>query len=312
VIAVALARDGRKFLHILKRADYMYVPYILLFTFLAYVFSSLGYVFVSKVFRIKAPKPYIFIVAMVTIAVNNLMAFGGVAGYTLRVFLMKSKKVGTDDVIASSFFHTYLYTISVTAFVPVMLFILFSRHILDKAQSKGLLYAGFGSLAFFVFFSLIFFKRSFRLKLFHYIKELIVKVFKRDPEKGLNRFDEVVKSGLDYLITDPYYIPLLLSLTILDYASAILAFHFCFKATGTAVSGIVLVTGFIIGTSAGTASMIPGGLGVQETSMAAIYSLFGVTVRSALLASILYRVFFYFIPIILSMIAYKLISGDED
>jgi len=58
--------------------------------------------------------------------------------------------------------------------------------------------------------------------------------------------------------------------------------------------------------------MIPGGLGVQETSMAAIYSLFGVTVRSALLASILYRVFFYFIPIILSMIAYKLISGDED
>ena len=64
------------------------------------------------------------------------------------------------------------------------------------------------------------------------------------------------------------------------------------------------MTGFAIGVTAGLVSMIPGGLGVQEGSMAGVYHLLGVPLQQAILASILFRVMYYFIPFFLSLPSY--------
>ena len=66
----------------------------------------------------------------------------------------------------------------------------------------------------------------------------------------------------------------------------------------------VLISGFSIGMTAGVLSMVPGGLGVQEGSMAGVYALLGVPVHQAILAAILFRVLYYFAPYLFSLSLY--------
>jgi uncharacterized protein (TIRG00374 family) len=80
---------------------------------------------------------------------------------------------------------------------------------------------------------------------------------------------------------------------------------FCFDAIGNPLGLGVLVTGFVIGISAGTLSMVPGGLGVQEASMAGMYALFGVPFAQAVLASVLFRVVYDFVPFLASLAVYR-------
>ena len=47
--------------------------------------------------------------------------------------------------------------------------------------------------------------------------------------------------------------------------------------------------------------MVPGGLGVQEASMAGMYALFGVPFAQAVLASIPFRVVCDFVPYFMSL-----------
>jgi uncharacterized membrane protein YbhN (UPF0104 family) len=65
-----------------------------------------------------------------------------------------------------------------------------------------------------------------------------------------------------------------------------------------------LLSGFGIGVSAGNISMIPGGLGIQEASMAGVYSILGTPFAQAVLASILFRVVYDFVPFLLSLALY--------
>ena len=98
---------------------------------------------------------------------------------------------------------------------------------------------------------------------------------------------------------------LLLGLMAADWVFAAAALWFCFDALGSAPNVGVLLSGFGIGISAGNLSMLPGGLGVQEASMAGVYALLGLSFAQAVLASILFRVVYDFIPFFMSLGLYS-------
>lgn len=66
----------------------------------------------------------------------------------------------------------------------------------------------------------------------------------------------------------------------------------------------MLLTGFTLGITAGAVSMVPGGLGIQDGSMAGLYALLGVPLQKAVLASILFRLVYYLVPYLVSLIFY--------
>jgi uncharacterized protein (TIRG00374 family) len=96
----------------------------------------------------------------------------------------------------------------------------------------------------------------------------------------------------------------MLGLVFTDWFSSMVALECCFEALGYRLSPGVLVTGFAIGVTAGLVSMVPGGLGVQDGSMAGIYHLLGVPLEHAVLAAVLFRVVYYFIPFGVSLASY--------
>jgi uncharacterized protein (TIRG00374 family) len=55
-------------------------------------------------------------------------------------------------------------------------------------------------------------------------------------------------------------------------------------------------------------SLIPGGLGIMEGSMAAIYAGFGVPYENAVAAVLIYRVAYYLLPLIASLFFYNMFT----
>jgi len=94
-------------------------------------------------------------------------------------------------------------------------------------------------------------------------------------------------------------------LTLLDFSSSIIAMGFIFEALGPPVKVGALVTGYVIGIMAGLLSMVPGGFGVQEGSMASLYALMGVQLEQAVLAAILFRILYYLLPYFLILPFYN-------
>ena len=99
----------------------------------------------------------------------------------------------------------------------------------------------------------------------------------------------------------PGVLLILLLVAIGDWVGTVAALWFCFAALGTFLGVGTLITGFSLGITAGFISMVPGGLGVQEGSMVGIYTLLGVPVRTAVLAAILFRIVYYFVPFLISL-----------
>jgi uncharacterized protein (TIRG00374 family) len=92
-----------------------------------------------------------------------------------------------------------------------------------------------------------------------------------------------------------------MALIVIDWAFSAAALWFSFYALGVTLLPGELVAGFVIGTVAGVVSMIPGGLGVREGSTAGVFSLLGIALEPALLASVLYRVVYFMVPYAVSL-----------
>lgn len=97
------------------------------------------------------------------------------------------------------------------------------------------------------------------------------------------------------------------ALMVAYWALAAAALWFCFFALGRTPSVGILFCGFVIGIIAGNLSLIPGGLGVQEASLAGVFALLGTSFTQAALASILFRVVCDFIPFFMSLLLYGLL-----
>jgi uncharacterized protein (TIRG00374 family) len=103
----------------------------------------------------------------------------------------------------------------------------------------------------------------------------------------------------------PISILIVLTLVIIDWSASAATLWLSFRSLGIALMLGQVITGFVIGIVAGVASMIPGGLGVQEGSMAGIFALLGVSFDRAVLASVLFRVIYFFVPYLISLTLYR-------
>jgi uncharacterized protein (TIRG00374 family) len=120
-------------------------------------------------------------------------------------------------------------------------------------------------------------------------------------DTALNDFDNAMTRGVTLIRHRPGVLLMLLLVAVGDWVGAITALWFCFAALGTLCGVGTLITGFSLGITAGFISMIPGGLGVQEGSMVGIFTLLGIPGSTAVLAAILFRIVYYFVPFLISL-----------
>ena len=91
------------------------------------------------------------------------------------------------------------------------------------------------------------------------------------------------------------------STSSLDWFLTILILYTSFLTVRYWIEFAEVIVGFAVGIVLSFASLIPGGLGVMEGSMAAVFSSMGVPFETAVVAVLLFRVAYYLLPLLISL-----------
>lgn len=302
---VLIASDWHEMRDVLIKADWRFIPLVLLFTFLSYTFYSYAYAIVSQMLGIRMGKNELAEVCFISTIVNHVLTTGGVVGYSLRYLLMKMYDVTLKDVLSSSILHYYLTSLDMLTFLPLSFIYL----MLNGQVPRGVAIAlGLMTLLFalvLIIFTGFFLFPSKRRPMMLFFAKIAKRILRRDIVSWMTQLDETLTQSTQAIRQKPFRLISIMLLTLADFASSIIAMGFVFDALGPAVKAGSLVTGYVIGIMAGLLSMVPGGLGVQEGSMAGIYAMLGVRLEQAVLAAILFRLMYYLLPYLLILPFYN-------
>lgn len=309
---VSIVLDRQEVMRILHAAGWEQIEGALLFSALSYCFLGMRFVLTNRLFDIRLPSGNLFKIGVVSTAFGNLASGGGAGGYSMRILLMERFGVSVKDTLMASLFLSYLHDLILLALLFVSIAYIFIAHPLSRAASIGI---GMGSAAIFLFvflFSIVMLSASCRSRLVRYTSRIVKRLTGRDTEKKLAEVSEALTRGTSEAKRKPSKLIMILTFVAADSLCSIAALGFCFTAFGHPPAFMLLVAGFSLSIAAGLASMIPGGLGIQEVSMVGIYSLLGIPLKQTILSSVLYRVVYYFVPFLLSLPLYRRLFRGVD
>jgi uncharacterized protein (TIRG00374 family) len=302
---ILIAYDWQEMRNVLVEADWRYLPLVLLFTFFSYAFYSYAYAIVSQMLGIRMGKNELAEVCFISTIVNHVITTGGVVGYSLRYLLMKMYDVTLKEVLSSSILHYYLTSLDMLTFLPIS----FVYLMLNSQVPRGVAIAlGLMTLLFaivLIIFTGFFLFPSKRRPIMLFLAKIAKRVLRRDLVSWMTQLDETLTQSTQAIRQNPLRLVFIMLLTLADFTCSIIAMGFVFEALGPAVKAGSLVSGYVIGIMAGLLSMVPGGLGVQEGSMAGIYAMLGVRLEQAVLAAILFRLMYYLLPYLLILPFYN-------
>ena len=320
ILIAAVAADWANARRVLRTADWRLLAPALVATALSFLCSSTAYALACRTFGVVARTARLVLAGFVTMAVNNLILHG--AGYAVGAVILTARdmtgKTGTvprferseglsplsqgpaptrlRDIAAASAFTLYLYFAVGTTFLPLsLLYVVADRRLPERAAIGIELVVALACLLAVVVNLAVFLPR-FRKNLLGFISGVVRSLTRRDIAGRLNSFEESFTRGLTLLRGHHGRLLGLLAAIIGDWLFWVAAIWFCYAALGIRLNVGVMLSGYFIAIAAGALSMLPGGMGVQDGSMAGVYALLGVPFGPALLAAVLFRVVCYLIP----------------
>jgi uncharacterized protein (TIRG00374 family) len=303
--ALIIVLDWREMRHLIGQANWLLFLPAFLLTASSYICLSASLALVFRAFGVRMGLKDLMETGFVANTVTFLMNVGGATGISLQFLLMKRRGLATEDILAPSLFQLYFSSLMLVALLPIGLFNVLASHTLSRRGTLGIgLAAGLLTLLL-VAAGILVFSASIRAVIFRGLVRVIHLITRRIVDSQLKDFDVAFNRGITIIGHRPALLVELIGLSVCDWASTTTALWFCFYALGNPVGVGTLLTGFSLGVTAGFVSLVPGGLGVQEGSMAGIYALLGVPIGTAVLAAILFRLVYYFIPFLASLGFYR-------
>jgi uncharacterized protein (TIRG00374 family) len=121
------------------------------------------------------------------------------------------------------------------------------------------------------------------------------------PRTHIWRYQFNLNRGIAFLLSRKRAMVEPLVYIIADWFLTMLILYTSFLSVQYWVEFAEVIVGFSVGIVLSFASLIPGGLGVMEGSMAAIFSSMGVPFETAVVAVLLFRVAYYLLPLLISL-----------
>ena len=289
----------------LHKANWRALPGGLFFTVISYLSMSISFALVCKLFSLKMPMRDCAEVGFVTNVINHVLTTGGVAGFSLRIILMGKKNVPARDVIAVSMMHFYLASLDMMVMFPAGILLLMNNAQLPPSV-KGLLGTIAGaSILLALIATLIIFNPDLRVLVLSWIAALARIIIRRDFSTTFAQFNRTMTRGIALMRQKPLILLEVITLTAVDWFASVFVLRYCLLAFGAQVGLTTVITGFVIGIMVGLASLVPGGLVFQEGSMTWVLVLLGVGLGQAILAAILFRGLFFYLPYLFSLLFYR-------
>jgi uncharacterized protein (TIRG00374 family) len=250
-------------------------------------------------------------ISMISCTLNYLMALGGLSGVAAKVYMLSKKNIPPSKTLSVSVVHGFLTNTVAVVLVFFGFFFIYSQH---KLTSREI---GMGIIVLLFAFVMTWFTiqvivhATFRRRLWLWLMQVTTAVARRlrnphwfHPEKAeafFVNFDTsigLLSSNTRMLLGPAGY-------GFLDWLCMFLTLKCAFLAANYPVTNQTLLVGFSVGIFAGLVSLTPASLGIMEGSMAGAFFLMGCDYDKALLATLIYRLVYFVLPMVMSAFFYR-------
>lgn len=309
---IFIVADWEQIQTAVMQASWKPIPFALAATLVSYACISFSFAQVSKLLGVKMQTKELAIVGYVGAVLNHIVLSGGTAGYAVRFMLMNRHGVTMREVVAISILHFYLTALFMVSMLPFGFVYLGVNAAIGQTATILVAVSALILLVVAILATGLIFGSKVRKRGVRALVKVTDTVLHRDIREPLERFDETMDRGVQAMREKPSSVVIIAALVVVDWVFSAVTLWFCFRAFDLVPSAGQLVSGFVIGTVAGQASMLPGGLGTQEASLSGIFALYGFPFETAALTSVLYRVVYSIVPYLVSLAFYRLVLRRQE
>ena len=297
--AVIIFLDRNQVRQLPGKAEWDYLGVALGFIAVSYLFEALSSVIILRIFCVGLDKYYLLRLGFVSSVLSNLIALP--ASLALRMLVLGRHGVSQSQTVGSALLLSYFKNLVCYSLIPLSLIYVIFTFPLVFGGIAAMILIILVLIAAIVVATVIMFNTRIREVVLRLLGRIWHFITRKNVETAFNNFSKAVTDGILEMKKQPRYSLALAGVVLGDVAAMIIGLYFCFKALGIPVHVGVLITGFNFGITLTVISLIPGDMGVQEASIAGILAIFGVPFSQSVLAAILFRVLYYFVPFILSL-----------
>ncbi len=252
-----------------------------------------------------------FKITLVANTVNYLVSTGGLSGFAVRMYFFMRNGVRSSTAVTISLVQTFLTNAVLMLFVAVGFAYLFKS---GNLQGVALLTVGIVlalALVLAVGIVMLLLHRQVRRRTLFVLAEatnwFLHRFFpRRKPARvRIWRFQRNLNHGIEFLLQRKRSMILPTLWIFLDWAVTLLILWGAFVAVNYPIPLSWVVVGFAVGIVLSLISLVPGGLGVMEGSMAAIFASLSVPFETAVVAVLIYRLAYYVLPMITSLFFFR-------
>jgi uncharacterized protein (TIRG00374 family) len=290
----------------IARSDPRLLPLPLIATLLSYVTMSLSYEGIARAAGCRISSLDMLRITFVANTANYVLPTGGISGFALRLVMLSKKGVPGGRAVLVSFTQTVLTNVMLMAFIVYGLIHLILSGRLTGAAIIALSVLVTALTAFLCGCMLMVYHKRLRARLLSSASDLTLRVLerlgRREPlEARASRFFLHLEEGMEFFAERPRAMIAPLLWIFLDWVFTVAVLYTSCLAVGAEVTYGEAAIAFSVGIVVAIASFVPGGVGVLEVALAGMFATVGVPTEQSVLAIFVFRICFYVVPVLLSL-----------
>jgi uncharacterized protein (TIRG00374 family) len=303
--------DARKLWEIASTLDgwRLSIPFGL--ALVSYVVMALSYQGIAHAAAAEVPFWEMLKITFVANTVNYVVSTGGLSGFAARLYFFIRLQIPPGTAVIISLVQGVVTNLILLLFVVVGFAYLLAAQSLHgyALWTIAVLLSIFVLAA--VLAILLLLHRELRRRSLFFMAEAVHwfmhRFLPRHKPRRVHiwRFQRNLNRGIDFVLARKRHMVVPTLWIIADWMVTLLILWGGFVAVHYPIPLSFVVVGFAVGIILSLVSFVPGGLGVMEGSMAAIFASLSVPFETAVVAVLIFRVAYYILPMIISVFFFR-------
>jgi len=285
----------------------------------SYVIMALSYQGIARAAGSEVPFWEMLKITFVANTVNYVVSTGGLSGFAVRLYYFIRLGIPSGTAVIISLVQTFITNVILLAFVIMGFAYLLSSHdlhgyALGTTAALLVLFVLVASVPF-----LLLVRRAWRRRTLFVLAEtthwLLHRFLPRHKPGRVRiwRFQRNLNRGIEFVLERKRHMVGPTLWVMVDWTVTLLILYAAFLSVHYPIPFSFVVVGFAVGIILSLVSFVPGGLGVMEGSMAAIFASLSVPFETAVVAVLIFRVAYYVLPMIISVFFFRgmLLQGAQ-
>jgi uncharacterized protein (TIRG00374 family) len=307
LVGLLVAADTRELLNTIAQIHPLRLLMPIGATLASYVAMARSYQGIAHAANVPIGFWEMFKITFVANSMNYVVATGGLSGFAVRLYFFARRGVGAGTATSISLAQGFITNVSLLFFLVIGFgYLMLSEKLSASSQvASGILLGAFFAITALAL--VLLFARDRRRKIIFVLAQLSDRFMHwalprfKPARTRIWRFQRNLNRGIDFLLDRKRQMIEPTFWILVDWILTLGILYTAFICLDYRVPLGVLIVGFAVGLTLSFVSIIPGGLGLMEGSMAAVFTTLGVPFETGVVATLIFRLAFHAVPLITSL-----------